>query len=239
MKNTYDLNRIVIVEDDPDFASVIKECLEEEEDFSVVQIINNEEDALKFIHSPDLQSVDCVLLDLRIPRSQSDRTTSGSAGLRLLAEARNRMHYFGTIIVLTSSRDPEDGQKALAAGCDGYLCKAAPVDQLPLIIEELKIAIRGHIMVIAKELRHVFFRTDVSVREAQLMDLLANGKGWPEIANALSYSSPKAAANIGDRVFDKLLTEDDKREIETQGLKKKAKALAIWRLRQGQKAALA
>jgi DNA-binding NarL/FixJ family response regulator len=134
---------------------------------------------------------------------------------------------------MTSSKSPEDGQRALAAGCDGYLCKHAPVGDIPSMLEELKLAIKGNVMIVSSEMRHVFFRDDVSAKEARLMDLLSQDKSWAEIAQELNYKTPKAAANIADRIYDKLLSELDKQNLDASGAKKRQRALEIWRSRRG------
>lgn len=83
-------------------------------------------------------------------------------------------------------------------------------------------------------MRHVFIREEFSVKEARLMDMLNQGHSWAEIARELGYKTPKAAANIGYRVFDKLLTEGDRIAMGADGDRKRHKALERWRARLGQ-----
>jgi DNA-binding NarL/FixJ family response regulator len=225
------MTRVLIIEDDQDFAAILKECLEDEADLNVVGVLGSEEEALAFFHSGKLHGVDCVLVDLQLPKAPSDKTVSSTAGLRLLGEIRNGQGFYGTVIVLTSSRQAQDGQRALAGGCDGYLCKHAPVADIPSMLDELKVAIRGHVMMVSSEMRHVFFREDISAKEARLMNLLCHGKGWAEIARELGYKTPKAAANIGDRIFDKLLSEDERHKLEERGHKKRHRAVELWKSR--------
>jgi hypothetical protein len=90
---------------------------------------------------------------------------------------------------------------------------------------------------VSSEMRHVFFREDISAKEARLMDLLSQGKGWSEISHDLGYKTAKAAANIGDRIFDKLLTMDDRQRLEEKGQKKRYRAVEIWKSRHAQAAA--
>ncbi len=225
------MTRVLIIEDDKDFALILKECLEEDEDIQVQQIIGSESEAFQVIRSGQLIGVDCVLVDLQLPKLPNDSSVSSTAGLRLLEEIRQGQSFYGTVIVLTSSRSASDGQRALAAGCDGYLCKHAPIDDIPSMLDELKVAIRGHVMMVSSEMRHVFFRDDISAKEARLMSLLTQGKGWSEIARELSYKTPKAAANIGDRIFDKILSVQDKQVLEENGQKKRLRAVEIWKSR--------
>ncbi|HEY9684867.1 MAG TPA: response regulator [Oculatellaceae cyanobacterium] len=227
------MTRLLIIEDDKDFADILKECLEEDEDLEIAAVIGDEESAMEFIRGGGLSGIHCVLADLQLPKTKNETRVNSSAGLRILEEIRHGRNFYGTIIILTSSKAPEDGQRALAAGCDGYLCKHAPIADIPSMLDELKIAIKGNVMIVSSEMRHVFFRDDVSAKEARLMDLLVEDKSWAEIAQELNYKTPKAAANIADRIYDKLIPEGDKQQLDAAGTKKRQKALEIWRSRHG------
>ncbi|MBS1957639.1 MAG: response regulator [Cyanobacteria bacterium SZAS-4] len=225
------MTRILIIEDDEDFASILQECLEEEPDLEIVRVINNENDALQFIRSEEFAGIHCVLQDLRLPRAAHDSTVSASAGIRLLQEMRQTANFYGTVIILTSSRDAEDGKRALTSGCDGYLCKNTRTADMLTMLNELKVAIRGQVILVSNEMRHVFFRNEISPKEARLMELLSHGKSWSKIASELGYSTSKAAANIADRIFDKILSSSDRKLMEESGAKKREKAMEVWNLR--------
>jgi DNA-binding CsgD family transcriptional regulator len=96
------------------------------------------------------------------------------------------------------------------------------------MLSELKMAIRGDVILVASQMRHVFLRDDISAKEAKLMDMLSQGKSWAEIARDLNYKTPKAAANIADRLFDKLLTPQDQAKLAQEGGKKRYKAVEVW-----------
>lgn len=220
--------KILIVEDDEDFSGILKRVIEQDGEMSVVEVINCEEEALKRVRSPEVHQNNCVLLDLQLPFRQGDKTVSSLAGIRILEELRHQQGFYGTIIVLTNSKAPADGQRALAAGCDGYLCKRAKISEVPQMLNELKMAIKGEVILVSTPMRHVFIRDDISAKEARMLDLLSHGKSWAEIARELGYKTPKAAANVGDRVFDKLLSPQDAQKVAAEGMKKRHKALEIW-----------
>jgi DNA-binding NarL/FixJ family response regulator len=220
--------RILVIEDDEDFASVLRRAIDKETDLEVAQLINCEQEAIQFINSKELSNCDCVLLDLQLPYSKGDKTTNQSAGIRILQTLRQELKFYGTVIVLTNSKAPEDGQKALAAGCDGYLCKRAKISDVPEMLAELKLAIRGDVILVSTQMRHVFLRDDISAKEARLLDLLATGRSWSDIARELGYKTPKAACNIADRIFDKMIGPEDESEMASRGIKKRQKALEIW-----------
>lgn len=225
------MTNILIVEDDEDFSGILRRIIEQDGEMHVVDVINCEEEALKKVRSPSIHECDCVLLDLQLPFRVGDKTVSSLAGIRILEELRHQHGFYGTIIVLTNSKAPADGQRALAAGCDGYLCKRAKISEVPQMLQELKMAIKGEVILVSSPMRHVFIRDDINAKEARMMDLLACGKSWAEIARELGYKTPKAAANVGDRVFDKLLSPQDAQKVAAEGLKKRHKALEIWNSR--------
>ncbi|MDR3615594.1 MAG: response regulator [Candidatus Obscuribacterales bacterium] len=227
--------RILIVEDNRDFANMLSEMLSDDPEFEVKAVIHNEDEVYERFHAGLLDELDCLLLDLHLPKSIGDDSVYSTAGLRILAEARQNYLFNGTIIILTNSRELEDGRRALEYGCDGYLCKFAPLAELPIMIEELKTALRGRAILIAPEMRHVFFRDEISGKEAQLMDMLVANFSWSEIAEKLDYKTAKAAANTGDRIFDKLIPLKEKTELEQSGGKKRDKAMQIWKARKALK----
>ena len=65
------------------------------------------------------------------------------------------------------------------------------------------------------------------------MELLMEERSWSEIAQTLGYRSSKVAANVGDRVFDKILTEEDRKRLCDDTVKKKELALEVWKARYG------
>ncbi len=229
------MTNILIIEDDEDFATILQRTLEQDGSFFVSGVISSESEALKHIAETRLRDCDCVLLDLQLPYQPGDKSVNSIAGIRILNELRKTYGFYKTIIVLTSSRAQQDGERALAAGCDGYLCKRAKISDVKEMLTELKMAIRGDVIIVASQMRHVFLRDDISAKEARLLDLLADGKGWQDIARELGYKTSKAAANIGDRIFDKLLTPQDQEEILASGAKKRLRAVELWlnRKRQG------
>jgi DNA-binding NarL/FixJ family response regulator len=223
--------RVLIVDDDDPFVEILTEFLEEDGLIKVVERCGSESECQKFLKEGKLNTIDAVVLDLRLPFEQGDKRTDSRVGLRILNTLRDTYRFFGPIIVLTNSRDSADGKEALGNGCDGYLCKHAPADQVPIMVSELKMALLGDVVIVSSEMRHVFFRDDVSAKEARLMDLLNQDRSWSEIAQALGYKSSKAAANVGDRIFDKILTEEDRKRLLDNGVKKRDLALEVWRAR--------
>ncbi len=225
------MTKVLIVDDDEAFVEVLVDFLEDDGLIKVVEHLSSEQETQIWLKEGKLDRIDAIILDLRLPFEKGDRHTDSRVGLRILNCLRDSHRFFGPIIVLTNSRDSADGKEALANGCDGYLCKHAPADQVPMMVMELKMALLGDVVMVSSEMRHVFFRDDVSAKEARLMDLLVEERSWSDIAQSLGYKSSKAAANVADRIFDKILTEDDRKRLSDIGMKKRDLALEVWRAR--------
>jgi DNA-binding NarL/FixJ family response regulator len=225
------MKRIIIVEDDVDFAEVLKEELEEDRDVTVCAILHDEQSARDWLNQNDLSQIDCALVDLVLPGLPGAMSANSMVGLNIVNLLRQELEFPGSIIVLTNSRLLEDGERALAAGCDGYLCKHAQMSEIPSMVLELKLALRGSVVLVSREMRHVFLRDELSAKEARLMEMLNGGSTWAEIASHLGYKTSKAAATIGYRVFDKLLSPAECAQLSEDKEFKRKRALEKWRAR--------
>lgn len=227
------MSKIIVIEDDHDFASILVECLEEDASLQVVATLSSLAEATSWLSERRLDGIDCVLVDLMLPISSMAKEVNSRHGLRLVQEIRHTHQFLGRIVVLTNSHDLSDGERALYAGCDAYMCKHAPPSEMDEMMSELKMALQGDVVLIPKQMRHVFMRQELSVKEAKLMEMVNAGHSWQEIADVLGYKTAKAAANIGYRVFEKLLTEADRRSLGSEGDHKRDLALLRWRASTG------
>src|SRR4029434_5105551 len=104
---------------------------------------------MALIKSTRLEGVDAVLLDLQLPYLKGDRTVNSMAGLRILEELRHRQRFYGTNLAHTNSKAAADGERALAGGCDGYLCKRARIFDIPSVLAELKVGVSGGAIIVS------------------------------------------------------------------------------------------
>lgn len=223
------MTNILVIEDDVEFASTLAEFLEEEPDLKIVHKATTEEEAQDFFRSGRLSEIDCVLLDLKLPRNKGDRDANTRVGLGILEHLRIQEKFFRTVLIVTSSQLQEDGERAMSGGCDGYLCKHAAPDEIMNLVDELKLAMRGDILIVPRQMRYVFLREGLSAKEAKLMELLDRGLTWSQVAAELGYRNASVAATVGYRVFDKLLSIQEQEENSDES--KRAKALELWRAR--------
>ena len=116
--------RILVVDDNPRNLKLAFDVLEDA-GYAVVEAVNAEE-AQSMI---DRNLPDLILMDIALP---------GMDGLTLTRtiKANERTKHI-RIIALTAFAMKGDDQKALAAGCDGYISKPIDIHQLPVQVAEI------------------------------------------------------------------------------------------------------
>ena len=116
--------RILVVDDNPRNLKLAFDVLEDA-GYEVIEAVNAEE-AQSMV---DRNLCDLVLMDIALP---------GMDGLTLTRKIKaNERTKHIRIIALTAFAMKGDDQKALAAGCDGYITKPIDIHQLPLQVAEI------------------------------------------------------------------------------------------------------
>ena len=116
--------RILVVDDNPRNLKLAFDVLEDA-GYAVVEAVNAEE-AQSMI---DRNLCDLILMDIALP---------GMDGLTLTRKIKaNERTKHIRIIALTAFAMKGDDQKALAAGCDGYITKPIDIHQLPVQVAEI------------------------------------------------------------------------------------------------------
>src|SRR5271155_3566470 len=178
--------RCVIADDHEMLRYGVRRLLEDASDFSVVGEAGDATETLKLVLElrPDL-----VLLDISMPGM-----SSFEAG-RLIEE-----HCPGTrIVYLTMHEDQEYVQQALRSGASGYLLKDTPA---PLLLRALREVNRGErslspqiqtrlesdAILRSQPARVPLRRSNLTVREREVMKLLAEGHTVKKVAAVLGLS---------------------------------------------------
>jgi DNA-binding NarL/FixJ family response regulator len=171
--------RVGLVDDHHLVREGLRLVLAGDERFQVVGEAAAREDAFDLVAQvrPDV-----LVLDLTFP---------GGDALPLLRDLRTR-HPTLAIIILTMHSDPETVRQALAAGASGYLVKGAQSQELYAAIlavsrgeRYLHSSVTGAI--VDDSLR--WLRTGrMSVREREILSLLASGRPPAEIGRTLDIS---------------------------------------------------
>lgn len=189
--------KILIADDHPIVRKGLKELIEETPDMTVADEASTGQEVLKKIHERDY---DVVLLDISMP---------GRSGLDVLKELKTLKPKL-PVLVLSIHPEEQYAVQALKAGAAGYLTKESAPDEL---ISALKKASEGRKFVssslaekLALDLERDAERPPhetLSVREYEVMRMIASGKTVTQIAKEL-YLSPKTVSTYRSRVLEKM-----------------------------------
>lgn len=187
--------KIVIVDDDPLVVSALTTIVENS-GYEVAAEGTSGFDAVKLYseHRPDL-----LMTDIRM------REKSGLEASREILAADSE----AKILLITTFKDDEYIHEALNIGCKGYLLK----DNLSGIIPAIEAVLSGNMVFdsnivksMSAQSAHKDF-TDLSTREQDIIELVAEGCNNKEIAEAL-YLSEGTVRNYISQMLTKLDLRD-------------------------------
>jgi DNA-binding NarL/FixJ family response regulator len=119
--------RVLIADDDERYAELVAGLLQRVDEFEVVGIAKDGEEAVQLAC---WQDADIVLMDVEMPK------LDGLTATRLVREARPRL-----CVLMLSGADPSRIAEAREAGAAGYVDKArAPADLIPTLLALLPVA---------------------------------------------------------------------------------------------------
>jgi DNA-binding NarL/FixJ family response regulator len=190
--------KVSIVEDDPHVRKLLAGWINEAEEFQCVSEHPSAQQALKNLlrHEPDV-----VLMDINL---------GGMTGVDCVRELKPQLQDT-QFIMLTVYEDADHIFEALQAGATGYLLKETQRADLLSAISEVHLGGSPMTPNIARKLVRAFQRksnsastlTELSVREREVLDLLAQGYLYKEIAIALDIRQPTVATYLR-RIYEKL-----------------------------------
>jgi DNA-binding NarL/FixJ family response regulator len=190
---------VAIVEDDPTVRGILRQWVEESGAFHCVGTAGSTEEALKSLPGwkPDI-----VLMDINLP---------GKSGIECVRAAKPLFpstHF----LMLTVYADVDYIFDALAAGAVGYLLKRATHEELINALREIQEGGSPMSSFIARKVVQSFQRptavqpgpeTALSSREKEVLQMLAQGFLYKEIAESLTISMPTVNTYIR-RIYGKL-----------------------------------
>lgn len=188
--------RVSIIEDDAALRQAILESIAGDPRFLIVGDYASAEAAIKQLPQ---DAPDVVLSDINLP---------GLSGIDCVRKLKPRMPKT-QFVMLTVYEDPERIFQALAAGATGYLVKRASRGEL---LEAISSVHRGESPMssgIARKVVASFQRVEpteadkLSPREKQVIELLAQGFLYKEIADQLQLSIPTVNGYIRS-IYEKL-----------------------------------
>jgi two-component system NarL family response regulator len=190
---------VVIADDHPVVREGLAAILKSQSDIKVVAEAANGEETLEMCnrHFPDL-----LLLDLRMPRKN---------GLQVMTELTARPVTAPRVIVMTTYDDEDDIHRSLKSGAKGYLVKGIAPQQ---ILESVRRVAAGEFVFsssLTGKLAESIVRPQLSQRERQVLQYLANGRSNKEIARILYISEHTAKAHV--RSIMSKLNADSRTEV--------------------------
>jgi DNA-binding NarL/FixJ family response regulator len=182
---------VIVVEDDKGLREQLVKIISGASDINCVGAYSSAENALPEIlaNKPDV-----VLMDIKLPRM---------SGIECVAEIK-RMNPGIQVIMVTVYEDSEYIFRALKAGANGYLVKSGPPKQLLEAIRDVHSGgspMSSHIARKVVDHFHLLGPSSVqgenlSPREREVLDLLASGLLYKEIASQLNISITTVRTHI-------------------------------------------
>jgi DNA-binding NarL/FixJ family response regulator len=193
--------RILIVDDHPVVCSGLTSMLRMRAGLEVMGSTASGEEALAIVQRdcPDL-----MLLDLRMP---------GMDGIGVL-NALKEMEHAPRVMVLTSFEKEEDIYRAVRAGAHGYLLKDTSESEMIAAINIVHSGRRYIPRHIAARLTDRMMRSDLTARELQILELLAQGSTNKQIAGTLSISENTVRHHVNN-IMEKLQVSDRTEAVAT------------------------
>ena len=190
---------IAIIEDQEQTRNMLSSLINAHEGYTCIGAFENGEDAVK--HIPDI-APDVALVDIHLP---------GMSGTQCVTKLKSALPNT-QFVMCTSLEETETIFGALQAGATGYITKSTPPDK---IIEAISDAHKGGSPMSSQIARKVitFFQLStakankelnkLSAREQEILDYLAKGYRYKEIAGMLFINIETVRKHIHN-IYDKL-----------------------------------
>jgi two-component system, NarL family, response regulator len=175
--------RVLIADDHPVVREGLAAILGSQEDITIVAEATDGEEACELYdqHSPDV-----LILDLRMPKKD---------GLQVLSELMSSRVPEPRIIVMTAFESEEDIRRASGAGAKGYLVKGADPQKIRSTIRTVAAGqslLPAEVSQLAESVGH----PELSKRELQVLQHMANGRSNMEIAHILNISEDAVRGHV-------------------------------------------
>ena len=186
--------RVLIVDDHPIVQQGLAAIIKEEADMAVIGQAKDGMEATSLFRQ---EQPDVTLMDLRMPQM---------GGVEAITAICNEFNT-ARIIVLTTYDGDEDIYRGLRAGAKGYLLKDSKPNELRIAIRTVHNGQRYIPPNVAAKLVQRMTNPELSDRELEVLQLVAQGMSNMEISAALNISESTVKSNI-NRILSKLGVKD-------------------------------
>lgn len=173
-----------IIEDNPDYRRELADLLDLDDTIRCTGSFASYDEVRE--RSPELEFPEIILLDLNLP---------GTHGLQAISELR-QLSPASQVIVITVADHRKTVFDALRAGAAGYLLKSEPFDGIVQHIHEvvsggipLSSSVTPFVLDSLKIMPASKREKVLSAREAEILEMLADGASRGEIASSLSLAT--------------------------------------------------
>jgi two-component system NarL family response regulator len=186
--------RVLIVDDHPIVQQGLAAILKEESDMTVIGQVKDGMEAIALFRQ---EQPDVTLMDLRMPKM------GGVEAITAIC------HEFSAarIIVVTTYDGDEDIYRGLRAGAKGYLLKDSKPNELRAAIRTVHNGQQYFPPNVAAKLVQRMTNPELSDRELEVLQLVAQGMSNLEIGAALSITESTVKSNV-NRILSKLGAKD-------------------------------
>jgi DNA-binding NarL/FixJ family response regulator len=189
---------VSIVEDDAPLRGILSEWIRGADGFKFLGMHENAEAALAALPQ---EKPSVVLMDINMP---------GMNGIECVRRLKPQL-LNTQFVMLTVYEDPDHIFKALTSGASGYMLKRTPRAELLAALKDVHAGGSPMSSNIARKIVQSFQRfntsptetENLSPREREVLELLARGYLYKEIADALHISVPTVNTHIR-RIYEKL-----------------------------------
>lgn len=203
---------LAILEDEPSIRHSLEDLLSNHDRIELQQAFQDGEAALKALTE---HPVDVLLCDINLP---------GMSGIEVIARLKAR-HAQVQCVVLSAYEDTDFIFKALRAGATGYILKSQPFEQVEAAILEVYAGGSPMSSGIARKVVSAFAERpqptqeveQLSRREQEILDLLAKGFRYKEIAAKLFVSVETVRTHIHN-IYVKLQVNTRQDALRKAGL---------------------
>ncbi|HLV10531.1 MAG TPA: response regulator transcription factor [Halanaerobiales bacterium] len=186
--------KILIVDDDEMVVDSFEVILSTVPEFEIVGSAYNGQEAIEFCKD---NPVEIVLMDIQMP------VTDGIAACRIIKYNNPEIK----IIMLTTFHDYKSIHQSLQAGASGYLLKSDDLEKQKLTIQSVYAGLPIISEEALKSFREAKMDNQLTLRENEILELIANGLSNKEIASQL-YISEGTVRNNVSIILDKLELRD-------------------------------